>query len=111
MKLKRSDCIILPLVLKKKWFEMIKSGVKKEEYRTSKNVCRMIERWWGEFEMSSSKFPVVTFYLGYQKNRPSMSYSPDRVRYLDECYHPEWGETEGKHCVIELGEQVTFVEG
>ena len=111
MELKRSDCLILPLVLKKKWYDMIKSGIKWQEYRTSKNVCRMIERWVGEWYMNNgNKKLVVTFVLGYQKDRPSMSYSVDYVKYEDLCVHPEWGEPKGKHCVIDLGEQVTFIE-
>lgn len=32
-KLKRSECVVLPLVLKGKWYDMIASGVKTEEYR------------------------------------------------------------------------------
>lgn len=31
--LKRSECAILPLVLKSKWYDMIANGEKKEEYR------------------------------------------------------------------------------
>ena len=111
MEVKRNQCVILPLVLKKKWYDMIASGVKKEEYRTSKSVCRMIERWFGEYIMRKDNVDhVVTFYLGYQKDRPSMSFRPVWVGYEDKSNHPEWGEPEGKHCVIELGEQVTFIE-
>lgn len=33
IKLKRSQCSILPLVLKGKWYDMIATGEKKEEYR------------------------------------------------------------------------------
>ena len=111
MPLKKSDCIILPLVLEKKWYDMIASGIKWQEYRTSKNVCHMIERWVGKWHMNRGrKKLVVTFFLGYQKDRPSMSYLVDYVTYAEESRHHEWGEPEGKHCVIELGEQVTFIE-
>lgn len=34
--LKRSECAILPLVLKGKWYDMIASGEKREEYRDAK---------------------------------------------------------------------------
>ena len=33
IKLQRSRCSILPLVLKGKWFDMIERGEKREEYR------------------------------------------------------------------------------
>ncbi len=111
MRLKRSKCIILPLALKKKLYDMIASGIKHEEYRTSSSVCRMIERKSGEWLMECCrKRLVVKFYLGYKTNLPSKAYLVDGVFYTDYCKHPEWGEPEGKHCVIELGEQVTFVE-
>ena len=32
-KLNRSDCVVFPLVLKRKWYDMIASGEKTEEYR------------------------------------------------------------------------------
>jgi len=114
MELKRSDCLILPLVLKKKWYDMIASGIKWQEYRNSPTVCRMIERWRGEYYMlMGRKKQVVTFFLGYQKDRPSMSFLVDLVTYENQCTHPEWGEPEGKHCVIDIDnrEQVTLVEG
>ena len=53
---------------------------------------------------------VVTFFLGYQKDRPSMSYSVDYVKYEDICVHPEWGEPKGRHCVISLCSHIDIVE-
>ena len=111
MKLQKRDCIILPLVLKKKWYDMIKSGVKRQEYRTSKKVCHMIERWVGHWHMNKGqKKLVVTFFLGYQKDRPSMSYLVDYVTYAEESRHPDWGEPEGLHCVIDLSQPVSLGE-
>ena len=112
MEIKKTQCIVLPLVLKKKWFNMIRGGIKHEEYRISKSVCRMIERCVGEWNMNTGqKKLVVTFFLGYQKDRPSMSYLVDTVFYSDYCNHPEWGEPEGWHCVIDLGNKVQIIEG
>lgn len=34
-KLKRSECAVLTLVLKGKWYDMIEGGEKREEYRDS----------------------------------------------------------------------------
>ena len=33
MKIKKCECSVLHLVLKKKWYDMIASGEKREEYR------------------------------------------------------------------------------
>lgn len=38
--LERDQCEVLTLVLKKKWFDMIASGEKTEEYRVSKTSVR-----------------------------------------------------------------------
>ncbi|MBQ7252654.1 MAG: hypothetical protein IJS32_08650, partial [Kiritimatiellae bacterium] len=40
-KLERSKCAVLPLVLKGKWFRMIESGEKREEYRAA-------TQYWGK---------------------------------------------------------------
>jgi hypothetical protein len=45
-KVSRRDCVILPLVLKKRWYDMIDSGEKKEEYREYKDFwIKRIEKW------------------------------------------------------------------
>ncbi len=112
----------LHLTLKKKWWEMIASGEKKEEYREIKLywVNRFIKRshtvsyddyypeelteelkkgkedWKELIRMFSgvrtSQYDSVTFKLGYAKNAPTM-----RVRLCSiEIGHgkPEWGATE-----------------
>lgn len=110
MKLNRSDCIILPLVLKRKWYDMIASGKKWQEYRESPTVCRMIERLVGKWYIENgAKKLVVTFYLGYQKDRPSMSYMVDYVTHENIRFHPEWGEPKGFHYVIDIGDRVELV--
>lgn len=106
-KLKRADCEVLPLVLKGKWFDMIKSGEKLEEYRTSKKVCGMVERWWGR-TVIYHKTPVVVFYRGYSKGRDSvaMRSGHSSPSWSKVCIRPQWGEPECPHMVIPLGEQV-----
>ena len=111
MTLKKSECTIIPLVLKKKWYDMIESGEKWQEYRTSRTVCHMIERLVGEWHMKGNKKLVATFFLGYQKERPSVSYLVEFVTYEEDCRHPDWGEPEGRHCVIDLGYKVQLIEG
>lgn len=71
---------ILPLTIKKKWFDMILSGEKKEEYREIKpfydsrfsntlgyptNIIKAV------FEQQKSEQFLVKFINGYSKNSPS----------------------------------------
>lgn len=95
---------VLHLTLKKKWFNMIASGEKKEEYRELKAY------WWtrlvqyGTFEeyevVQFKKFDAVSFKNGYSKNAPVI---------LIECKgitigygKHEWGAT-SKSFIIKLG--------
>ena len=60
---------ILTLTLKKKWFDMILSGEKKEEYRE-------IKPYWQtrflESDTINKNFDAVLFKNGYAKNAPSI---------------------------------------
>ena len=95
----------LKLVLKKKWYDMIESGVKLEEYRDIKPhwTTRLVEAI-----VDAPKFKdieTVTFYLGYTKNRPKMQF-----KVVGVCVGagvPEWGAEIGKnYYVIKLGERL-----
>ena len=95
----------LKLVLKKKWYDMIESGVKLEEYRDIKPhwTTRLVEAI-----VDTPKFKdieTVTFYLGYAKNRPEMQF---RVKGVHIGYgKQEWGAEVGKnYYVISLGERI-----
>lgn len=121
-KLSRSDCAVFPLVLKRKWYDMIASGAKKEEYRESK------KHWWPRFAnwdansmptcdedfiFNGCKPKVVAFSLGYKKS--DMFFIADAVldpdaKYPERTRHPEWGEPDSPHYVIKLGERVELVE-
>ena len=65
---------VLHLTLKKYWFDMIKSGVKKEEYREIKDY------WIKRFKDMSltppfkpfKQFSVIEFKNGYAKDAPTM---------------------------------------
>ena len=54
---------ILHLTLKKKWFDLIRSGEKIEEYRE-------IKPYWNK--RLSKKYDTVYFRNGYSKNAPSI---------------------------------------
>ena len=109
VRLNRNECSVLPLVLMGKWFNMIASGEKREEYRTSENVCRQIERWVGH-SMIMDKHMVVEFFLGYQSDRPKMAFLARMPKFRDYAKHPDWGEPDFPHYVIKLGERVELVE-
>ena len=90
----------LSLVLKKKWYDMIDSGAKKEEYRE-------ITSYWKK-RMNNCRvrqYKTVTFYLGYAKNRPSMTFALDRIMIDKGNY--KWGAEPGKlYFVIKLGKRL-----
>lgn len=104
-KLKRSECAVLTLVLKGKWYDLIASGEKKEEYRdeTYRYFLR-INSWF--FDSEEQKKPmVVAFSRGYTK--PDMFFVVDGFPLITRFKkHPEWGEPDTPHYVIKLGERV-----
>jgi len=111
--LKRSKCAILPLVLKKKWYDMIASGEKLEEYRDAKPFWeKRIKKWLakrsGSLEdLGKNLSLVIGFSCGYRK--PDMFFL---IRYCDveeHSFHPEWGEPESSHFILSLGERVEIV--
>lgn len=109
-KLKRSKCAILPLVLKYQWYDMIASGAKMEEYRTSIRVRNAIEKWYGHCQINKKK-PVVRFFDGYRKGRSSMTILVDFVCTRDACFNPGWGEPNEPHYVLSLGAMVEIEKG
>lgn len=105
---KRSKCVVLPLVLKGRWYDAIEMGAKTEEYRTATKVVRMIQRWWGEAEIED-RFPVVEFRRGYRADAPRMTWIVSGVySRCAGCYaDPEMGEpTDRPHYALALGERI-----
>ena len=105
---KRSKCVVLPLVLKRRWYDAIEMGAKAEEYRTATNVVRMIQRWWGKGEIED-RFQVVEYRRGYRADAPRMTWLVSGVFSRDAgCYaDPEMGEpTDKPHYAIVLCERI-----
>lgn len=113
--LKRSKCSILPLVLKRRWFEMVERGEKKEEYRDAKPFWKTRLLNWAWFKRGGARKLVVAFSLGYRK--PTMfflarpfPFVPGQallhVYYTRRDGHPEWGEPREYHFVIKLIERI-----
>lgn len=122
----------LSLVLKKKWYDMIDSGEKTEEYREIKPywirrfcykaspsypvpwVSMVLTAQNPEYLKKALKtmrtmalwnFNHVTFHLGYAKNRPSMTFAIKEI-VIDEGKE-EWGALPGEtYFVIKLGERL-----
>lgn len=125
----------LDLVLKRKWFEMIASGEKTEEYREIKPywiqrlmrqlsiyACnyekvdketelfyaeepKLLKRAVWEGGMIFKDFDQVTFHLGYSKDRPSMTFAIKEI-VINEGKE-EWGALPGEtYFIIKLGERL-----
>ena len=113
---------ILHLNLKRKWFDMILSGEKKEEQREIKPywITRLVDQFlfkmdtveeflsWcnkNNLQLVVNKFETITFSNGYSK---------DRDQFTIECLgidikegNPNWGaETGKKYFVMKLGNKL-----
>lgn len=108
-KLKRSQCSVLTLVLKGKWYDLIASGEKKEEYRDDTYRYRLRLNNWFFNSDTLNKPMVVAFSRGYTK--PNMFFVvnefPDSTSAK---WHPEWGEPDTPHYVIKLSERVELID-
>jgi len=100
---------VLRLTLKKKWFDMIKAGIKKEEYREVKRywiqrLCDEVEYEtnYGNWEGVFKKFTHVEFKNGYSKDAPTMLVEFKGLR-IGEA-KPEWSDNWQREVfVISLG--------
>ena len=111
-KLKRSNCVVMPLVLKHKWYDMIDKGDKREEYRDDTNryavrfanFASRAHVYIGPI-WAAEKLRVVAFSKGYTK--PDMFWLCKVVFRDAGIYeHPEWGEPNEPHWVVKLLERV-----
>jgi hypothetical protein len=89
---------ILRLTLKKKWFQMISAGVKKEEYRKIKP--------WILSRLQGKSYDVVEFSNGYGKHVPKVT-----VEYLGwgtGTGRSDWGATPQEiFVIIRLGKIIS----
>ena len=119
--IKRDKCVILSLVLKGKWYDMIEHGGKREEYRAATKYWRIRLHNWDK-RFTSHNTPVVEFRRGYRPNAPRMYFwclgietasGMKPYAYVDQSCdklrHPSWGEPTAPHFFIELGGRVTII--
>lgn len=86
---------VLRLNLKAKWYEMIESGEKQEEYRE-------IKEYWTK-RLSNKEYDIVEFVYGY--TRRTMMF---HIKSIDIATgKEEWGaEKDEKYYVIKLGNRI-----
>lgn len=88
----------LHLTLKRKWFYMIASGEKMEEYRK-------IKRYW-ETRIVGKDFDYIKFVNGYARNDPTITVQCGGVRVG--LGRAEWGAPVGKEVfILKLGKIVS----
>lgn len=96
---------ILHLTLKKKWFDMIKAGVKKEEYRE-------VKPYWSTRLMNDNPIAGTTSMKQFDIIRFRNGYSPDSPVIDVECLDvgisstpkPEWSDNaQGTFYTLYLG--------
>lgn len=94
---------MLVLPIKKVWFDMIKSGIKKEEYRDIKPYyTTRFKKLWGDNLEDNNKEVDILFRNGYSNNSPSF------VARCSICVkegNPNWGAIEGtKYYTLKIKE-------
>lgn len=77
---------VLHLTLKKRWFDMIATGEKKEEYRE-------IKPYWNNL-LNNKKFHAIQFRSGYSSNSPTILV--ELREHLGGLGITEWGAPEGE---------------
>lgn len=95
----------LTLPLKRKWFDLIKSGIKKEEYRDLNDFWK--KRLYESNDITSGKwhlpksFDTLVFTLGYPKaddTERRLVFKNPKIRI--DTGNPEWGAESGKQYFV-----------
>ena len=95
---------VLHLTLKKKWFDMILSGEKREEYRD------LSDYWWKR--LTKGGYTHIKFVNGYGNHRPWMlvEWLADPIHGCRQMFgvgHPEWGGDISKTVfILKLGKVI-----
>lgn len=86
----------LILRVKKQWFDQIKAGTKREEYR-------LVTAYWRK-RLEGRAYDQITITLGYPKrdDQSRRLVFPWRGCHIDSIYHEEWGNELRQVFVIRL---------
>lgn len=106
----------LYLPIKKQWFDLIKAGIKTEEYRDdtpfyqSRLICQTEDQEKDSYDLiyggniiggvnhlaiqKMRRYDFIEFRNGYAKNAPKIRFKNPRARY--DYGKPEWGAVPGK---------------
>lgn len=103
---------VLHLTLKKKWFDMIASGIKKEEYREDKMYWKnrlVKEGYW--HSQTCKDFDIVRFKNGYSKDARTLDIECLGIRSaevfeMNKAWYDEYDK--GKVFIITLGNILTL---
>lgn len=114
--IKRSECAVLHLGLKRPWYVRIDSGEKRIEFREDSPYWRTrITNWIGKALVG--KTPVLEFQNGYSRYSPRMAFVAgnggdllfDYRKASDPVHHRELGEfPKNRYCLF-IGERVRLV--
>lgn len=86
----------LHLIVKKKWYDMIVSGEKREEYRL-RNL-----HWHQRIMKNKWYIDSVVFHLGYTK----VTHERECVKITEGFGKKEWGAPEKEVIIIKLGKEI-----
>ena len=88
---------VLHLTLKRRWFDMIASGVKREEYRE-------LKPYWDK-RLPGQDYDAVQFRNGYSANAPAMMFE---LLWVDRGQGVlEWGAPDGQEVyILRLGDML-----
>jgi hypothetical protein len=89
---------LLHLTLKKKWFDMIVSGEKKEEYREIKPY------WIKRLRHGHSKHKAIKFRNGYAKDAPTITVKLTGI--TRGIGYKEWGAPKHTVFILHLGKVI-----
>lgn len=97
---------LLNLTIKRKWFDMILSGDKRDEYREVDNS--QVRNAWEMIALDEYVgYYVMVLRNGYSMGSPALAVQVYDItlRSGDDSIHPEWGEpTDRYHFAIMLGD-------
>lgn len=129
-KINNQNCKVLDLVLKRRWWNLIASGDKSEEYRLVKRywILRLINKeyhrsfvsddivtdfmaWYNFTKLDHNvifrDYNVVCFRLGYTNIKMSFKIESIKVKHSEFC-NTTWGaEPDEFYFVIKLGERIS----